>query len=514
MDTQVLATADDMAVRMQLQPETIRQMAREGRLPARKVGRVWRFDPLEVDAATGGPRLDTDARPATSVSDDVLPLYDASSEPSAEVSFRDPAFSENRSEPVHRWVPWIAGFSSDFVRTCLDKYLEWRPYPAVVLDPFAGVGTTLVVAAQRGLDTVGFEINPYAALAARAKLEACSVPPDIFRTWIRVFRCWMQESEGSEPDNALVPPRFRSRIAFFSPSVKRQVLHALKFISGLGDPAIRDLFTIAFGSVMVRFSNYSYEPSLASRPACGKPLIDSADVTAVVELKLREMLADVTACARTANCPTNGRRREVIEDTCFNASTHLASGCVDLAITSPPYLNNYHYVRNTRPHIHWLRLAESDGGLRAIEHGSFGKFWQTVRDREPMSLDFAEPEIEALLADLRSRNLEKGLYGGPGWANYAAQYFNDTSRFYSVMSEVLRPGGRMVVVIGNSVLQGLEVRVDHFMSRIGQQHGFACEARHMLRTKRVGNSIIRSSVRTSAGSDVSLYEVALVMRRA
>jgi DNA modification methylase len=31
-----------------------------------------------------------------------------------------------------------------------------------VLDPFAGVGTTLVESYRRGLNVIGFEINPYA----------------------------------------------------------------------------------------------------------------------------------------------------------------------------------------------------------------------------------------------------------------------------------------------------------------------------------------------------------------
>lgn len=79
--------------------------------------------------------------------------------------FSDPAFTENRLEPIHRWVPWVAGFSSQFVREALDKHL---PKGGVVLDPFAGVGTTPVETIRRGASfkAVGFEINPYAAFAA------------------------------------------------------------------------------------------------------------------------------------------------------------------------------------------------------------------------------------------------------------------------------------------------------------------------------------------------------------
>ena len=37
-------------------------------------------------------------------------------------SFNDPAFAGNKTLPIHRWVPWIAGFSSDFVRDVLERY--------------------------------------------------------------------------------------------------------------------------------------------------------------------------------------------------------------------------------------------------------------------------------------------------------------------------------------------------------------------------------------------------------
>jgi excisionase family DNA binding protein len=41
--TDPLWTVEDVAAYLQLQPETIRSMARRGELPALKIGKVWRF---------------------------------------------------------------------------------------------------------------------------------------------------------------------------------------------------------------------------------------------------------------------------------------------------------------------------------------------------------------------------------------------------------------------------------------------------------------------------------------
>jgi excisionase family DNA binding protein len=45
-----LWTVEDVAAYLQLQPETIRSMARRGELPALKIGKVWRFQKQSIQA--------------------------------------------------------------------------------------------------------------------------------------------------------------------------------------------------------------------------------------------------------------------------------------------------------------------------------------------------------------------------------------------------------------------------------------------------------------------------------
>ncbi len=72
-------------------------------------------------------------------------------------------------------MPWVAGFSADFVEDAIRSYLPKKNSDSWVLDPFAGVGTTLVESYLTGLNVVGFEINPYAALATKIKLNAMKI---------------------------------------------------------------------------------------------------------------------------------------------------------------------------------------------------------------------------------------------------------------------------------------------------------------------------------------------------
>ncbi len=523
-----LMTVDELAEMLRLQPETVRQMARDKRIPGCKIGHVWRFDSLEISSwlsaeSTSSKVQDTTTQVSASadrVSDQqALELYREGTIENG-TAFRDPAFTENRQQRIHRWVPWIAGFSSQFVRDCFDRYCPDHGMPGsiTVLDPFSGVGTTLVEAIRMGYQSVGFEINPYAALVTRAKVECCETSPEDLRDWADRFANHMLrvKREGIPAPDGVRPPQFRSRIPFYSPAVEKQVLHALDFIRRIDDVAIRDLFLVAFGSVMVRFSNYSYEPSLASRPGSGKPLIDDADVASVIAGKLYEITSDMRALQAEPGVRQAAARAQVYMDSIFRWDLYLDEGSIDLVVTSPPYLNNYHYIRNTRPHLFWLELVHDTNQLKQIEVESFGKFWQTVRDAPPMNLTFPMPELQAILDRLRETNVGKGTYGGGGWANYAVTYFNDTYRFCKALRKLLRPGGRAVIVIGNSILQGLEIKTDKFLGEIGERCGLRCEAIHTLRKKRVGNSIISSEARNApdAKSNARLYEVAVILEKA
>jgi len=483
-------------------------------LPAFRAGRQWRMRVSDLERWVDDRVRAAEREAVYAVGQAGLfaePQEAISSSP--KLGFGDSAFTENADLPVHRWVPWIAGFSATFVADALRHYLPQRNGSRRVLDPFAGVGTTLVTALLEGHSVCGFEINPYAAEATRLKLECHMIRADDLAAAIERFEREVPEAIRTHETPRSRPPRgFTTRKTFLSPAVERKVLLAHDFIGSLGDPLIRACFRVALAAELVGFSNYSYEPSLGTRAAAGKKDVLDAPVVAVLAAKLREMLADVrTVQERVRHWPAMPETQFHI-GSFFDLNGALRDGSVDLVVTSPPYLNNYHYIRNSRPQMYWLGLASTPGDLRPVEEGSFGKFWQTVRDRELLPLDFALPELEADLAFLRTINTHKGIYGGAGWANYAAAYFNDCHRFAGVLRRVLARGARAVVVLGNSILQGIEFRTDRLFARTCEMQGLRTEGIVPLREKRTGTSIIASSVRTSAAkARTRLYESAVVL---
>jgi hypothetical protein len=444
---------------------------------------------------------------------------------------RDAAAAQNKSVAIHRWVPWIAGFSAHFVADVIEGYLpKSNRSRQHVLDPFAGVGTTMVEALKAGCNTIGYEINPFAVLVARAKVNCVDIPPQGFAAQVNDFRSALERFEveidrrwaegGSEALAEVLntlrgarPPYFRSRIPFFSTPIEAKFLYALSWTASLPE-VDRALFLAALGATMISYSNYSYEPSLSSRPGAGKPLIENASVVLPVCRKLDEILEDIEWAQAKFGTGWRKRQRDAIHTSYFKST--VPAGSVSLLVTSPPYMNNYHYVRNTRPQLHWLGLIDGSDELRECEQESFGKFWQTVRQAPPIDLDFGFPELAEKIRYLRGLNIDRGHYGGPGWANYVASYFNDCNRFLNLVKRQLKPEGRAIIVVGNSIIQGVEFKVEELLAQTAEQHGLRVEGIHTVRRKRVGTSIVDSSVRNGQEGQekrkTQLYDAALILQ--
>jgi len=413
---------------------------------------------------------------------------------------------------MHRWVPWIAGFSSGFVRDVLNKYLNGR---GTVLDPFAGVGTTLVEAALLGHNAIGFEINPYAAQACRVKASAHTINVDRLYEEISRFQLFYDDRVSTDYVPESTPPKgFRTKTEFYSPKVLRKVLILQDFINTIHDSGLQDLFRLAFASTMVRYSNYSYEPSLGRRVSADKPEIQDYPVGRTILNKLVEMAEDIRWFKQ--NLPEASPSIQVINDSFFEYQRYLRPSSIDLIVTSPPYLNNYHYNRNTRPQLYWLGYAERPEDLKPLEHSNFGKYWQTVRDQEQLDLEFSLPDadLEERLDMLRKLKPERGVYGGKGWANYAASYFNDCYTFAKAIKYVMKPNATALVVIGNSILQGVMIPTDQYFGRIAESVGLELVRIDVPRATRVGNSIIQSDVRVvKAKKSHQLYEAIVEVRK-
>ncbi len=99
---------------------------------------------------------------------------------------RSGAFGDNMSLPIHRWYRYSAGFSADWVRWLVHERCN-NLDTFSVLDPFSGVGTTLLACEAEGIQSWGFETHPFVHRIATAKLRGIHVDLSQLRSMLEQF---------------------------------------------------------------------------------------------------------------------------------------------------------------------------------------------------------------------------------------------------------------------------------------------------------------------------------------
>ena len=81
---------------------------------------------------------------------------------------KDVTFVKSKDTPFQRWYPYIEGYSTDFVKSLIEKF---DIKDTLIYEPFAGTGTTLFASDEIGLSTVYSEVNPLLQYIIQTKLN-------------------------------------------------------------------------------------------------------------------------------------------------------------------------------------------------------------------------------------------------------------------------------------------------------------------------------------------------------
>lgn len=309
--------------------------------------------------------------------------------------------------------------------------------PRTVLDPMAGSGTALRVASDEGCQAIGFDLDPLAVLISRA--WTTPVPPDQLTEAAKavVARARRLSSRRLRLPWIDDDDETRQFVEYWFAERQRQDLRRLAYVLNHHDLSpVNTALWVAFSRMIItKDSGASLARDVShSRPHRVKSSSDY-DVFAGFEK------AAAVIARRLEEQPPKGNVS--VERGDARHLDSLPDNHVDLVITSPPYLNAIDYLRGHRLSLVWMGYRLSQ--LREIRGQSVGSergLWHNLPDEAARHLTEAGP-VEQL---------------PPRYRAIVARYVLDLSQVIHEAARVLKPGGHLVLVMGDTSIRGVYVR--------------------------------------------------------
>jgi len=325
--------------------------------------------------------------------------------------------------PIH---PFPARMAPEIVI----RELEGLSTHRTILDPMTGSGTVLRAAAELGHRAIGYDIDPLAVLMARvwttpfrvAQLSAAADELVLEAKAARSVRLpWIDECEET-----------RRYVNFWFGRKQKEALRHLSFALARRSGPLADAMRVALSRIIITKERGASVARDCSHSRPHRVFFENDYDVYKGFLRSAGQLTERLTPQRllTSVAVKRGDARRL---------SGLPPNSVDVAITSPPYLNAIDYLRGHRLSLVWFGYGLP--ALRSLRAASIGS---------ERSAKITASELERLLPE--AGDVDKLP---PREFGMLRRYAQDVYGFVSELARVVKKGGRVLLVVGNSCLKGV-----------------------------------------------------------
>jgi DNA modification methylase len=382
------------------------------------------------------------------------------------------SFQANKKRPAYRWYKYKEAFSAALVEHLLAKY---GVTSGVMMDPFAGSGTTLFVASSLGMDAVGIELLPIGQelMTARLCLERQFTDKDFAR-----IHYWLDRHPWKVSEVRQSLPSLRITRGAYPPETVDAIE---RYIGEVGQENSRVGLVLHFALLCVLESvsftrkdgQYLRWDGRSGRKLGNKEFNKGPILDFVEPGEIQHSLL-----------PTENHlgRIDQYEGSVLDVLPTLSTDHYAGVVTSPPYCNRYDYTRTYALELAMLGVNET--GLVDLRQRMLSC---TVENR-PKDLVAMRPEWEtAIQAADREELLQvillyleqekaAGRLNNSGIPRMVRGYFYEMACVIQECWRVLKPQAPMFMVNDNVRYAGAGVSVDLILSHIAEMLGFRIES--------------------------------------
>lgn len=360
-------------------------------------------------------------------------------------------YSINQSNPnsyTHGMFKYPCKFIPEIPRWAIEKY---SAAGGAVFDPFSGSGTTALEALISGRDAYCTEIDDIAKLITKVKTTKLS--DDEYEQLDKYYDEIVRKSFESNAKGKR--PQINNLEHWFSKEAIDELSLIKQAIDKIENENIRDFFYVCFVSIIKKVSyadDNSPKPFVSNKVVKVPPPVRK-EFSAVYK-RYKKMEYDLKEIEINNECV-------MMDGDALDFSTDIR---VDLAVTSPPYINAFDYGRTMRLENIWMEaLSESElrdkkkiyVGTEKItpenEKKDFSIFERSLRLREYFKKIGETDEKRALIVK---------------------KFFEDMEKNLAKVNSVLNSDGRYVIVIGNSVIRNTTVESWRVLEELASNIGY------------------------------------------
>lgn len=330
---------------------------------------------------------------------------------------------------THGYHRYPAKFLPNLVKKLIEEYTQEND---LVADFFAGCGTTLVEAKVHGRKSIGVDINPVAELITKAKTNP--VAPQKLENRFNLIVKSFDDFNLKEYSNIAVHERIDY---WFSKEHKAKIAFLYDKILATRDRLTKDFFLVALSHILKNCSRWlqsSTKPQVDPKKNPTDPFVAFQAHTKQMMKKNAEFY---TRLSNDKHLKTKCEIR--LEDA---RKTSIRANSVGAIITSPPYVTSYEYADIHQLTGYWYEYITD---LTEFRKNFIGTFYSLNQELE-CSSSLAQEIIDSLLKkDKRT-------------AKEVANYFKDMQAVAKEMHRVLKKGGHVCLVIGNTTFKNVKVK--------------------------------------------------------
>jgi DNA modification methylase len=372
-------------------------------------------------------------------------------------------FIDNMKLPVHRWFKFTAGFSAEWVKSLIKRYGNSN---SMVLDPFAGSGTTLVSANEMGIPSIGYEKQYFIRHIASDKLQYKINFNKLQKLYSEILNVQTVNNFNMQEQPKLLQQ------CYDESTLKTLVSMKNTYTNLCDNTPESEIIWLALTSILRSTSS--------AGTAQWQYVLPNKHKRNVIEprqaflKKINEIVDDINFF--------NSRNVQQIGNILDHDAREKLEGyenSFDMLITSPPYPNNYDYADATRLEmVFWGDISGWGDLQQKVRYGLVHSCsQQTAAEKLKLSDILSDKallpiidEITPVCNELEKIRMEHG--GKKTYHTMIAAYYRDLAHVFLSVRPLMKENSIICFVIGDSAPYGVYAPADEWLGKLAISAGF------------------------------------------